>query len=880
MMLPPLLKRICLVASALILGLPHPWAQAGQSGDGDVFILDAFFVDARDQRGYVASTSLSGTRLAQLVRDIPIPIDIITEDFIRDTGALTVREALLYSAGLEVAEDPANLGSGQSPLLSQQAGENPSPTGTSFRLRGFVTQAVLRNGFRREGGSDTINVVQIDVVRGPNALLYGIGNFGGVVNYVTRQPYDEFGANVRVSVGSNAFYRAQVDFTGPIVDGLTFRLPLMYQDREGWFDHFRERRRGIAPVLAHSLGSRTRVQLEFDYYETERTLPENPLNQNLRAQVTLPFIDGTHHPVNLGFLEYPSTSFRYAGKDTYNNQEDVGILGQINHAFTDEVAMTAGYYWSHTRVRQLDTGLRLRPIADILSPTTTGEINRARYPWAYNLVHARHNEWSAEEFHALEYNWNRSERRRERNQGRVEWVYRPEAFGMRHTVMTGYTYDRLEQTIMPWRLKDLTREPDSLGTNDFTGLQGSRPRYQSIYHFDPIRFALFPGEEFMLTADPVRSFIGEAHGAYLIHQTSFFNQRLRTITGLRYDRYQILRETRHNAAESNEIAGDLSLIARRKPTKIRQNPTSQWNYSLGASLTATDAVSVFVLTASALDPETTGGQRTPEGFVADPQSGQSHEFGLKADWLEGRLSGSLSVYRIDRENVAVSPHPGMRPDTGERILPPSGIHNPGSAAFDPDWVAEGRDSPGSSALREDRSEGIDTQFFLIGLLPGLETILSFSYNRYEIRDAVYFLYNGKRDGTFHFERVKARAFQAESGTTLPWDDSRLNNDTPKYSFRVWNKYTFRDNALDGLNIGLGIRWTDRREAAFSFADNPSYKIIPDRTTVDLAVGYVLETGRHEIDFRVNIHNLLDDDKVYGYAFTEPRRWRLSASVRF
>ncbi|MCC5806438.1 MAG: TonB-dependent receptor [Opitutales bacterium] len=876
----PLIKQLFLVFAAALPVLPPLAGQADDPPDEGVHILDTLVVDARDQRGYVASTSMSGTRLAQLVRDLPIPIDIITEDFIRDTGALTVREALQYSAGLEVAEDFANLAPGQSTLMSQQAGENPSPTGTSFRLRGFVTQAVLRNGFRREGSSDTINVVQVDVVRGPNALLYGIGNFGGVVNYVTRQPYDEYGASLRVSVGSHAFYRAQVDVTGPITEDLYFRLPLMYQDRENWFDHFRERRRGIAPVITYRIGTRTRVQLEFDYYETERTLPENPLSQNLRSQVTLPFIDGTHHPVNLGFLDYPDRSFRYTGPDTYNNQEDLGALAQVTHAFTDQLALNVGYYWSRTRVRQLHSGLNLRPIADMLSPTLTGETNRARYPWAYVRAHERYDEWSAEEFYALQYNWSRSERRRWRNQARGELVYKPELFGLNHTFMSGYTYDRLEQSILPWSLKDRTRDPTSLETNDFTGLQGSRPRYQSIHNRAPIRFSLFPGEEFMLTADPVKSFIGEAHGAYLIYQSAFFNERLRTVGGLRYDRFQILRETRYNAAESNEAVGDLSLIGRKKPFKTRQNPTSQWNYSLGVSLTATDALSVFALTASALDPETTGGQRTPEGFVADPQSGQSYELGIKADWLEGKISGSFSIYRINRENVAVSPHPGTRADSGERILPPSGIHNPGSTAFDPDWIASGRDAPGSSALREDRSEGIDTQIFLIGLVPNFETILSFSYNRYSIRDAVFFLYEGKQDGEFVFERVKARAFNEETGTSLPWDDSRLNNDTPKYSFRIWNKYTFRDNALDGFNIAVGVRWSDRREASFGFADNPSYKIIPDRTSVDLAFGYAINVRDLEIDLRVNVYNLLDDDKVYGYVHTEPRNWRMSASVRF
>lgn len=827
-----------------------------QDEDRDVFFLDAFVVDGSEQRGYVATTSMSGTRLNQLVKDLPIPIDIITEDFIRDTGALTIGEALQYTAGLETE------------ITSQQVGENPSRTGTSFRLRGFVSQAVLRNGFRREGASDTINVSQVDVIRGPNALLYGIGNFGGVVNYVTKVPRDEFAASASVVLGRWDFYRFQADVSGPVNDKLGYRVPFMYQENKNWFDYASEERRGIAPVFVYKFTEKTRVQVELDYYKTSRRNAEEPLTANFRSVDSLPFIDTTLHPGNLGFLARPNNGFRYTGPDRFSDQEDLGVLVQLTHVFSEQLGLNVGYYWTETRLDGLNPTVNLGPIPSILSPDLLGQINRARYPWAWNPVHEMYDDWSAEQFYALEYLWNKSESVRERQQARFEFAYRPEWFGLNHTFMFGVSVDRVGEQVTPWQLKDTSR-PQGITSSDYTGFQSARTRYHSINNFDPIRFSLGETEAFMQTADARRSFIGNALGSYLIHQTAFFDDRLRTILGMRFDRFQVTSENRYTIDESLDLVGDNSLAGRLKPFKTSQPATQEVNYSVGLSYSPTQDISVFVLTASALDPEVTGGQRTPDGLIPSPQSGQSYEIGSKIDFLDGRISGSFSAYTVTRENVVVDAAIINRP--------------PDSVVESERWLAEGRGSPGGKALRKDRSSGFDAQVFLINLIPNFETILTFSYNKYEILDAVFLVYQGLGDdGSFLFDRINARENIGivEGLEQLPWDDSRLNNDTPKYSFRVWNKYTFRDNFLEGLDIGVGVRWTDRREASFGFFDNQSYKIIPDRLTVDLAMGYLLRIRDNEINLRLNISNLLNDDKVYGYRFTEPRRWRLTASMNF
>src|SRR5258708_30870677 len=86
--------------------------------------------------------------------------------------------------------------------FNNQNAENANKTDTSIIIRGFTTDTALRDGFRRKVTTDSVNISRIEVVRGPAALLYGIGNFGGVVNYFVRVPDEKQGGKIAFIFGS------------------------------------------------------------------------------------------------------------------------------------------------------------------------------------------------------------------------------------------------------------------------------------------------------------------------------------------------------------------------------------------------------------------------------------------------------------------------------------------------------------------------------------------------------------------------------------------------------------------------------------------------------------------------------------------------------
>jgi outer membrane receptor for monomeric catechols len=70
------------------------------NGESEAVLLSPFQVDASKDKGYRATNSISGSRLNMEIKNIPMPIEVITEEFIKDTGSKDLRGSLRYSAGI------------------------------------------------------------------------------------------------------------------------------------------------------------------------------------------------------------------------------------------------------------------------------------------------------------------------------------------------------------------------------------------------------------------------------------------------------------------------------------------------------------------------------------------------------------------------------------------------------------------------------------------------------------------------------------------------------------------------------------------------------------------------------------------------------------
>lgn len=200
---------------------------------------------------------VTAARREQSLQDVPMAVSALTSQTLSDAGINEFQNIELQVPSLEVEG-------------------NTNPFVTSLRIRGMGNLANIPNfepavglfvdgAYRSRSGvamGDLLDVERIEVLRGPQSVLYPKNVTAGVVNVITQRPTDEFNVWGGASVGNLDYWQLQGGVSGALADGVRGRLAVVKSDRDGSFDDIVNG--------THSGGfSRTaaRGQLEFDLGE-------------------------------------------------------------------------------------------------------------------------------------------------------------------------------------------------------------------------------------------------------------------------------------------------------------------------------------------------------------------------------------------------------------------------------------------------------------------------------------------------------------------------------------------------------------------------------------------------------------------------------------
>jgi len=180
---------------------------------------------------------------------------VVTNELLKEQNVFNVEDALRNAPGIQKMWDATG-----------RAGDG----GGYFTLRGFVTQTRLRNGIAGlvTSGIDAANIEKIEVIKGPSATLFGstLTSFGGLVNRVTKKPYESFGLEISESVGSYNLNRTAVDLNTPLGSNVAFRLNTAY-NYEGSFQNYgKSRTFAAAPSLAIKANDKLSFLLEAETF--------------------------------------------------------------------------------------------------------------------------------------------------------------------------------------------------------------------------------------------------------------------------------------------------------------------------------------------------------------------------------------------------------------------------------------------------------------------------------------------------------------------------------------------------------------------------------------------------------------------------------------
>lgn len=539
----PLESALAAAPAAAAQTGPAPAASAAKD---EALVLNAFTVSEQTTKGYAASSALSATRINTPVREIPATINIVTKEFLADFGRTTVEQAVQGVSGV------AN------------RGRNEGHFQEFYMIRGFNSSLNLKNRVPYSVFTDASFVEQIEVVKGPQTVLYGLADPGGLVNIVSKKPLNVRRSEIALKLGSEDFRRLEVDTTGPALASgkLLYRLTGSLEESQSWQRFGWWEQTFVTPAVTTRPFENTMVEIEATYQRRNHAFQRPQLPQDAastrrlytdRYYTTITRDDDT--TVNGRALEATITQrfgrhvvARATVADVHRETDMFNYVGSIAQNVTTNGVLT---------------GYRFTPIANI-------EQIEGRNRHYYLDVHISDLRFAA----------------------------------MQHNIVVGFQQDTGRDSNYIYRLTDTPSAFNPLTPPPEVRLTITRGQLLA-------RTDLRQGDAGTETTN---------RGVFVIDQVKALENRLTILGGLRRD--------------------DLAAGFKRTTPQ------------LGSTFEVRKGLFVYGLFSESFVPNAPRfdqGLNLLRTFV--PTESRGYDFGIKAELLEGRISGSVCYFNIERRNV-------------------------------------------------------------------------------------------------------------------------------------------------------------------------------------------------------------------------------------
>jgi catecholate siderophore receptor len=211
-------------------------------------------VEVTGDAGYRADTIDTATRTFVPLRDVPQAITVVTRATIADQSMQSLGDVLQYVPGVGTAQGEGNR-------------DTAVFRGTSSTSDFYVDG--LRDDVQYY--RDLYNVERVEVLKGPNAMIFGRGGAGGVINRSTRQA--DWGREREVVLQAGAFdnRRATLDIGDRFGNATAARATAVYENSGSHRDGVSVERYGLNPTVAFALGPNAFLRGGYEYFHDERT---------------------------------------------------------------------------------------------------------------------------------------------------------------------------------------------------------------------------------------------------------------------------------------------------------------------------------------------------------------------------------------------------------------------------------------------------------------------------------------------------------------------------------------------------------------------------------------------------------------------------------
>ena len=243
-----------------------PFQQALAADDD---IDELIIYGLRDQR-----VSQGATGLELSVFDTPQSLSIIAAGLIDDFELVDINSLLKMATGINV--------------------DSTETDRSYYNSRGFDITSMHVDGIGIPFGEllvgdlDTAIYEKVEVIRGSNGLITGLGNPSGTVNYVRKRPTNDLAASARLTLGRWDETRVVADMSTPLTKSgrWAVRLVGVYHDKENWLDHYANDRNVFYGIVDGQLGDAVTLA-------AGHTRQDNNSNGVLWGAVPVIYSDGT-----------------------------------------------------------------------------------------------------------------------------------------------------------------------------------------------------------------------------------------------------------------------------------------------------------------------------------------------------------------------------------------------------------------------------------------------------------------------------------------------------------------------------------------------------------------------------------------------------------
>lgn len=212
--------------------------------------------------------TLSATRTDTPLRDVPQAISVIDSWDIESRALRSIGDLLRFVPGAQAAQGEGN---------RDQIVLRGNQTTADFFIDGLRDDVQYYRDF--------YNIERVEVLKGPNAMIFGRGGGGGVVNRVVKFATPDRHLTAAAETGTHEEARVTADVGGEVAQGVSARLNALYENSGSYRDFVDLERWGLNPTLSID-GDRTRFHLGYEHFEDRRTADRGVPSQNGRPFLT------------------------------------------------------------------------------------------------------------------------------------------------------------------------------------------------------------------------------------------------------------------------------------------------------------------------------------------------------------------------------------------------------------------------------------------------------------------------------------------------------------------------------------------------------------------------------------------------------------------